>query len=107
MTNPNFVKRRNYLHRLFFSLFICFLFFAWPGCKKSSAVYSPLAFSPQYDTLAGTVTFTGISFDPSGSNNQVFFNGATDNSAPAQVVTASASELTVIVPSYALSGKVN
>jgi sugar lactone lactonase YvrE len=107
MTNPNFVKRRNYLHRLFFSLFICFLFFVWPGCKKSSAVYSPLAFSPQYDTLAGTVTFTGISFDPSGSNNQVFFNGATDNSAPAQVVTASASELTVIVPSYALSGKVN
>src|ERR1700751_3321148 len=106
MTNPNFVKRVYIFRGLIFVLFPVYLFFMEPGCKKSSAVYSPLAFSPQYDTLGGTVTFTGIAFDPSGSENLVFFSGATDNSSPAQVISASATSLTVMVPTYAISGKV-
>ena len=76
------------------------------SCNKSSGGNSGsnLAFSPKFDTLGGTITITGGPFDPNPGNNSVMFSGG-DSSA--QIVSASASQLTVVVPHYAVSGIIN
>jgi sugar lactone lactonase YvrE len=76
------------------------------SCNKSSGVNpnANLSFSPKMDTLGGSITISGGSFDPNPGNNSVIFNGG---DSAAQVIDASASQLTVIVPNYAISGPIN
>jgi sugar lactone lactonase YvrE len=105
------VKIRSLLSLSGSLLLLCILSFFSDSCKKSQAGYSNtnLTFAPKFDTLGGTITITGVNFDPTGNTNSVFFSGSdsSGNVPPAQILSASASELTVVVPSYAVSGPIN
>ncbi|HUB61799.1 MAG TPA: IPT/TIG domain-containing protein [Puia sp.] len=72
-----------------------------PACKKSSA-NATLTFSPGADTLGGMVTLSGINFGATPNSDLVYFVGAN----PAQIVSASATQLSVVVPQYAVDGKI-
>lgn len=64
-------------------------------------IVSLSGFSPAKATENATVTIAGVNFDLTPTNNIVKFNGVT-----ATVTTASANQLTVLVPSGASNGKI-
>jgi hypothetical protein len=59
-------------------------------------------FTPQTDTIGARITISGTNFSSTPQNDTVKFNGVV-----AQVISASWSQLTVIVPTNALSGKIS
>jgi|GEM_PF-2596377 len=74
------------------------------GCKKNSvAVTSPtiISFSPTSGTIGTTVVITGTNYSIIAASNTISFNGVLTT-----VLTASASQLTAIVPAGATSGKI-
>jgi sugar lactone lactonase YvrE len=71
------------------------------SCKKGSM--GALTFSPAVDTAGGIVTISGINFGATPESDLVFFMGAN----PAQIISASSTQLTVVVPQYASDGKIN
>ena len=60
--------------------------------------FAVLSFTPQIGTIGDQVTFTGVGLDTASS---VSFNGA-----PAQILSASASSLTAVVPDGATTGPI-
>lgn len=91
-------------------LFILSLFFSllWNGCKKSDDPLNPATppptitrFSPASGTEGTSVTITGTNFSTTASGNTVKFNGT-----PATVSAATATSLTVNVPTGVSTGKI-
>ncbi|HEY4337592.1 MAG TPA: IPT/TIG domain-containing protein [Puia sp.] len=81
------------------ALFICH------GCNKhggAAAIPSTLGFSPAIDTIGGTITITGSGFSPDPTKDTVRFNDSTYG----QVLTASATQLTVKVPFYTAKDRI-
>ena len=105
--NPNFVKLASLLSISGCLFLVCILSLSINSCKKSQtgSANANLGFAPQYDTLGGTITITGLDFDPSGSTDSVYFSGASP--VAAQILSASASQLTVVIPAYAESGPIS
>jgi len=81
--------------------------FVFPGCNKNGPSPAPvipatLSVAPAVDTMGGIVTITGANFNTTASRDTVIFS----DSIAAQVLSASATQLTVVVPYYAVKGKI-
>ena len=70
--------------------------------RQSASITSILEFTPNDGPIGTKVTLYGTGFSSTPSENQVRFNGA-----PAAVVSASATEIVVTVPSGATSGAIS
>ncbi len=62
--------------------------------------------TPASGAVESLVTLSGTGFDPVPANNQVVFRGINNTTAPASVLTASATQLTVKVPALADTGPI-
>ena len=81
---------------LLFVLFLC------PACQKHNGIAATLTASPMIDTIGGLITITGSGFSTDPTKDIVEFNDTTF----AQVVTASATQLTVVVPYYTAKDRI-
>src|ERR1700761_6995747 len=72
--------------------------FAISACQKHSGITIPstLSVSPAIDTIGGVITITGSGFSTNTYEDTVRFNDTTFG----YVLTASATQLTVVVPYY-------
>lgn len=68
--------------------------------RLAATTLGVIDFAPRVGTAGATVTIYGSGFDPAPTANAVSFSGA-----PATVVTATETVLTVLVPAAATSGK--
>ncbi|TDW95836.1 IPT/TIG domain-containing protein [Dinghuibacter silviterrae] len=66
------------------------------ACQKSNGIPATLSVSPAIDTIGGIITITGSSFSTNATADVVQFNDTTN----AQVLTATSTQLTVVVPYY-------
>ncbi len=86
-----------------------FFFLLTVSCSKNGAVYGRYNVTPEADTIGATVTITGSNFDPTNTRDTVLFNVPASYylySTNARIISASSSQLTVIVPPNALTGLV-
>jgi len=96
---------KHHLYRLF--LAVCLLPCIFHSCSKKNNTSTPnptLAvngISPTHGSFGDTITITGTGFQSSPSLDSVWFNGKM-----ASVITASASQLEVTVPSLCGTGNV-
>ncbi|PWT76933.1 MAG: hypothetical protein C5B59_05370 [Bacteroidetes bacterium] len=84
---------------------ISIVIFTFEGCKKDSnthSVPSISGFTPMTDTIGATITITGNNFSTTAANDIVKINGVA-----ATVLTATATELVVTVPSGASNGPIS
>lgn len=72
------------------------------ACKKNNSIPSNLSVSPAIDTIGGIVTITGSGFSINPSDNIVMFN----DSIVGIVLTATSTQLTVVVPGYITEGNI-
>jgi hypothetical protein len=72
------------------------------ACKKNKSIPSSLSVSPAIDTIGGTVTITGAGFSINPIDNIVLFN----DSSAGVVLTATSTQLTVVVPGYVTEGRI-
>ena len=92
---------------MFPCLRICFAVLAITltiACKKNNSTPVPATLSvfPTIDTIGGTVTITGTGFSVTPGDNIVQFNDSTSGT----VLTATSTQLTVLVPPYNTVGKI-
>ncbi len=84
---------------------ISILIFAFAGliaCKKNRGIPENLSVFPAIDTIGGTVTITGSGFSVNPGANIVLFN----DSSAGIVLTATSTQLTVVVPGYVTQGRI-
>jgi sugar lactone lactonase YvrE len=92
--------------------FLCvtgFFFLLMLSCNKSGGVNAQLTVPPDVDTIGATVTIIGGNFDPTNTRDTVMFNAPAGYylyNTNARIISASSSQLTVIVPTNALTGQV-
>ena len=75
------------------------------ACQKhgvTPAIPATLSVSPDIDTIGGIITITGSGFSTNPSEDIVQFNDTTFG----QVLTASATQLTVVVPAYTAKDRI-
>jgi len=72
------------------------------GCKKNDSHPANLSVYPTIDTIGGIVTITGTGFSLNMTENIVMFN----DSVAGEVITATATQLTVVVPGYVTQGRI-
>src|SRR6187455_969933 len=92
-----------------FLILSCAFFLLWSACKESEDPVPPAAtaptltgFSPTSGAIGTAVTLTGTNFSTTLLDNTVKFNGTA-----ATVSAATATSLTVSVPTGATSGKIS
>lgn len=66
------------------------------SCKKHDTIPMSLSVAPVIDTVGGTITITGSGFSTNPTSNVVQFNDSTMG----QVLAATSTQLTVMVPPY-------
>jgi sugar lactone lactonase YvrE len=86
-----------------------FFFLLTLSCSKNGDVYGRFNVTPEADTIGATVTITGSNFDPTNTRDTVMFNAPAGYylyNTNVKIISASSSQLTVIVPPNALTGLV-
>jgi len=79
--------------------------FVCNACQKHNGtppIPATLSVSPAIDTIGGVITITGSGFSPNINEDTVWFNDTTFG----QVLTASATQLTVVVPYYTAKDRI-
>ncbi len=106
-SSATIISRIKNLHNLLFLSFVFFLL--WSACKESEDPVPPAAtaptitgFSPTSGAIGSAVILTGTNFSTTLLNNTVKFNGTS-----ATVSAATATSLTVAVPTGATTGKIS